>query len=60
MSLYEVLVLVALVGVGGFAWHLYRKDTRSRAPGTPEPPTEDGNLMFGRASKSRPGDGTRS
>jgi hypothetical protein len=26
MSLYEALVLVAMVGVGGFAWHLYRKD----------------------------------
>ena len=27
MSLYEALVLVAMVGAGGFAWHLYRKDT---------------------------------
>jgi hypothetical protein len=27
MSLYEVLAVVVLVGAGGFAWHLYRKDT---------------------------------
>jgi hypothetical protein len=26
MSLYEVLVVAALVGVGGFAYRLYRKD----------------------------------
>ncbi len=28
MSLYEVLVIVALAAVGGYAYHLYRKDTR--------------------------------
>ena len=27
MSLYEVLAVAALVGVGGFAYRLYRKDT---------------------------------
>jgi uncharacterized membrane protein YebE (DUF533 family) len=27
MSLYEVLVVAALLGVGGFAYRLYRKDT---------------------------------
>jgi hypothetical protein len=27
MSLYEVLAVVVLVGVGGFAYRLYRKDT---------------------------------
>jgi len=59
MSIYEALVFVALMGVGGFAWHLYRKDTRSRPQATPEPPTQAGNLMFGRASKSRSGDSTR-
>jgi uncharacterized membrane protein YebE (DUF533 family) len=26
MSLYEVLVVAALLGVGGFAYRLYRKD----------------------------------
>lgn len=60
MSLYEALVLVAMVGVGGFAWHLYRKDTRSREPGTPEPPAEPGNLMFGRGPKTRPDRGNKS
>lgn len=57
MSLYEVLAVVVLVGVGGFAWHLYRKDTRS---GAPEPPAEAGSLMFGRTPKSRSGDDTKS
>ena len=32
MSLYEVLVVAALVGVGGFAYRLYRKDTSHRDP----------------------------
>ena len=27
MSLYEVLAVAALLGVGGFAYRLYRKDT---------------------------------
>jgi predicted lipoprotein with Yx(FWY)xxD motif len=27
MSLYEVLAVVVLVGAGGFAWYLYRKDS---------------------------------
>jgi uncharacterized membrane protein YebE (DUF533 family) len=31
MSLYEVLVVAALVGVGGFAYRLYRKDTSQDA-----------------------------
>lgn len=50
MSLYEVLAIVALAGVGGFAYYLYRSDMRSkpqgqRAPdGTPAPE----QLMFGR------------
>jgi hypothetical protein len=57
MSLYEALVLVAMVGVGGFAWHVYRKDTRS---GAPEPPAEAGSPMFGRAPKSRSGDDAKS
>ena len=44
MSLYEVLAVVVLVGAGGFAYRLYRKDTR---PGAPPPPTS-GESMFGR------------
>ena len=30
MSLYEVLVFVALGGVGGWAYYLYRQDTRPK------------------------------
>jgi hypothetical protein len=54
MSLYEVLVVVALVGVGGFAWHLYRKDTRPRGPGEPLPPASVGG-MFARNAKNEGG-----
>jgi hypothetical protein len=54
MSLYEVLAVVVLVGAGGFAWHLYRKDTRLRQPGDPEPPAVGGGLMFGR-DRGKPG-----
>lgn len=57
MSLYEVLAVVVLVGAGGLAWHLYRKDTR---PGAATPPAESGSLMFGRAPKSRSGDEPKS
>jgi hypothetical protein len=28
MSVYEILVFVALAGVGGYAYCLYRRDTR--------------------------------
>ncbi len=60
MSIYEALVVAALMGAGGFAWHLYRKDTRSRMPGTSEPPADAESLMFGRGSKSRAGGDTKS
>ncbi len=30
MSIYEVLVFVALAGVGGYAYCLYRQDTRPK------------------------------
>jgi hypothetical protein len=56
MSLYEVLAVVVLVGAGGFAWHLYRKDTRS---GAARPSPDAGSLMFGRAPKGRSGDETK-
>jgi hypothetical protein len=42
MSLYEILVLVALAATGGSAYWLYRSDTQAKTP----PP--DGKLMFGR------------
>ena len=56
MSLYEVLVVVALVCVGGYAYHLYRKDTRPKADG--EPATASGEaantLMFARRDSTKP------
>jgi hypothetical protein len=30
MSLYEILVFVALAGVGGWAYYLYRQDTKPK------------------------------
>lgn len=30
MSLYEVLVIVALGAVGGYAYYLYRQDTKPK------------------------------
>jgi hypothetical protein len=30
MSIYEVLVFVALAGVGGYAYYLYRQDTKPK------------------------------
>ena len=62
MSLYEVLVIAALALVGGYAYILYRRDTRPRSPGPEVPETEAdvaaGGLMFGRVPKDRAGDGT--
>lgn len=52
MSLYEVLAAVVLVGVGGFAWYLYRKDTRPREAGGRAPPNS-GEPMFAR-NKNKP------
>jgi hypothetical protein len=54
VSLYEVLAVVVLVGAGGFAWHLYRKDTRPRGPGEPLPPAS-GEGMFARNAKDEGG-----
>ena len=51
MSLYEVLVIVALVVVGGFAFHLYRKDTKGSAEGKAPPPST--GRMF---ERPKPGD----
>jgi hypothetical protein len=47
MSLYEALVLVAMVGVGGFAWHLYRKDATAD-PETKAKQAAASHSMFGR------------
>lgn len=58
MSLYELLVFVALAAAGGYAYYLYRSDTRPKPPGTPEaePPKE--GLMFGRTPRDRAGSDT--
>ncbi len=37
MSLYEALAVAVLAGVGGFAYYLYRQDTRPKTPGGPKP-----------------------
>jgi len=49
MSLYEILAVAALAAVGGFAWYLYRSDTR---PGAPQQP-ESGQPMFQRDRNKR-------
>ncbi len=54
MSIYEVLVFVTLAGVGGFAWYLYRQDTRPRAPGEKPPVHPPGRPMFDRTPSSNP------
>ena len=52
MSLYEALAIVALLGAGGFAYYLYRSDTK---PGAPQAPSdaESGSLMYGRDRDKR-------
>ncbi len=50
MSLYEALAVAALLGAGGFAWYLYRSDTRPRS-GDPQGGSavrEGGESMFAR------------
>ena len=54
MSLYEVLAVGALLVAGGFAYSLYRKDTR---PGAPPPPA-NGEGMFRRVPKTPGRDNT--
>jgi len=50
MSIYEILAVAALLAAGGFAYRLYRKDTR---PGAPQPPPGSGQPMFGRDKSKR-------
>jgi len=56
MSLYEVLVVVALAGAGGCAYFLYRSDTRS--PGARRSEAA-GEPMFGRTPRKPTGDGAQ-
>jgi hypothetical protein len=50
MSLYEILAVVGLAAAGGFAFYLYRSDTR---PGAPAPPPNAGQRMFQRDRDTR-------
>jgi hypothetical protein len=59
MSLYEALALLALVGVGGFAYYLYRKDTRPRTPGGPKPELPPYVPMVQRKPPAKTGDDVR-
>lgn len=52
MSLYEALALLALVCAGGYAYLLYRSDTRPKAPGQ-EDPEPLNRPMFGRGPRDR-------
>ena len=52
MSLYEVLAVVVLVGAGGFAYRLYRKDT-SQDPEVQAKQAAAATPMFGR-DRSKP------
>jgi len=62
MSLYEALAVVVLLGAGGFAWHLYRSDTRPK-PGDPQRQAagrEGGESMFARDRANTAGKDKRS
>ena len=48
MSLYEILAVIVLAGAGGFAWHLYRSDTRPKSPGAEAPELPASRPMFAR------------
>lgn len=49
MSIYEILAVVALAGAGGFAYYLYRSDTRPKSPGASAPDVPASQPMFARA-----------
>jgi len=51
VSPYEILAVAALAAAGGFAWYLYRSDTKPGAPTRPE--NESGSPMFGRDKGKR-------
>jgi hypothetical protein len=45
VSAYEILAVAALAAAGGFAFFLYRSDTK---PGAKARPETEGQSMFGR------------
>ena len=51
MSPYEILAVAALAAAGGFAYWLYRSDTKPGA--TQRPKSESGAPMFGRDKGKR-------
>jgi hypothetical protein len=59
VSIYEILVVVALLGAGAYAYRLYRLDTRARPPAQPAPESEPqtNRLMFGREPQDKARDG---
>jgi hypothetical protein len=57
VSIYEVLVLAALAGAGGFAYYLYRSDTRTKPPGSEVRQVATNDLMFKRVPKDRDSNG---
>ncbi|HTE80109.1 MAG TPA: hypothetical protein VK634_05385 [Reyranella sp.] len=52
MSIYEILAIIVLAGAGGFAWHLYRSDTRPKSPGGKAPEVPASQPMFARTRSS--------
>jgi hypothetical protein len=54
MSAYEVLAVTALAALLGYAYYLYRVDTRAKPPGQ-EAEEPVNRLMFGRDPKDRDG-----
>ena len=53
MSLYEAFALVALVAAGGFAYYLYRSDTRPKSPGGQRPELPESRSMFARTPQDQ-------
>ena len=51
MSVYEILAVAALAAAGGFAFHLYRSDTKSGAARSR--PEDEGQPMFQRDRNKR-------
>ncbi len=59
MSLYEALAVAVLACVGGFAYYLYRQDTRPGTPGDPRPEPPPYEPMVQRKPPGQTGDDAR-